>query len=82
MPNAISNLPPLAEYDDLKSAQKKLKRIYPTVESIRWAIRIHRDNLAACGGLIMVAGRQMIHVGLMEQVIVEAGRQVVRGARV
>jgi hypothetical protein len=74
MQTTPQHLPPLAEYDDLTVASEKLKPYYPTLDSLRWAIRRHRDHFAACGALILVAGRQRLHVKLIEKAIVEIGR--------
>jgi hypothetical protein len=72
------HLPPLAEYQDLKTAQETLGH-FPTLDSLRWFIRRNRDQLAESGALIMVAGRQKLHPGLAEVVVKEAGRQAALG---
>jgi|GEM_PF-1602084 len=68
-----THFPPLAEYVSLADIQQRLGH-FPTIESFRWFARQHRDQLAACGALILVAGRQKFHPGLTEQVVIEVGR--------
>jgi hypothetical protein len=67
------HLPPLAEYQDIKTAQETLGH-FPTLDSLRWFIRRNRDQLADKGALILVAGRQKLHPGLTEEIVKETGR--------
>ena len=78
MQTTNTHLPPLAEYLDLKDAQAKLEH-FPTLDSFRWFIRNNRQPLAASGALILVAGRQKIHLELTKQVVVEAGHRAALG---
>ncbi len=78
MQSTVTPLPPLAEYLDLKDAQVALGH-FPTVDSFRWFIRRHRDQLAACGAMIVVAGRQKFHLKLTGDFIVAAGHRAARG---
>lgn len=78
MQTTKQQLPPLAEYLDLKDAQEKLGH-FPTLDSFRWFIRNHRNRLAACGALILVAGRQKFHLDLTKQVVVETGHLAALG---
>ena len=78
MQTTKQQLPPLAEYLDLKDAQQKLGH-FPTLDSFRWFIRNNRERLAASGALILVAGRQKFHLDLTKQVVVETGHLAALG---
>ena len=78
MQTTPQHLPPLAEYQDLKDARATLGH-FPTLDSLRWFIRRNRDQLANTGALILVAGRQKLHPGLTEEVVVEVGRRAALG---
>jgi hypothetical protein len=72
MDNAKLHLPPLAEYLDLRDAQKQLG-VFPSLESFRWFVRNNRDRLVECGAMILVAGRQKFHLDLTRRVVVQCG---------
>ncbi|MCC7310160.1 MAG: hypothetical protein IT510_02810 [Sulfuritalea sp.] len=73
MQTTKQQLPPLAEYIELKDVQQKLGH-FPTLDSFRWFIRNNRERLAESSAMILVAGRQKFHLELTRQAVVEAGR--------
>lgn len=78
MNDTLNCMPPLAEYIDLIEVQRKLPH-FPTIDSFRWFVRRHRDELANRGALILIAGRQKFNLSLTEAVILEAGRRAALG---
>lgn len=75
--------PPLKEYVGTAAllATEGVSRHFPTKHSLDWFIRRHRDQLAACGALIIVTGRLHFHPDRFEQAVVEIGRQAAAGER-
>lgn len=78
MQTTPQHLPPLAEYVDLKDAQATLGH-FPTLDSLRWFVRRNRAQLVENGALILVAGRQKLHPGRTEEVVVDVGHRAALG---
>ena len=71
------NLPPLAEYVDLPGLLLTVRPTFPTLDSIRWFVRTHRETLARTGAVIVLTGRLRYHPALFAQAAVEIGRSAV-----
>jgi len=67
------HLPPLAEFTDLAGLLPLVQHTFPTVESIRWFCRMHRDKLANAGALIAITGRLRFHPERFQQAAAEIG---------
>lgn len=74
MQSTPQHLPPLAEYVDLIDLLQILHPTFPTLESIRWFTRIHREPLSRAGAVIALTGRLHYHPDRFAQVAVEIGR--------
>jgi hypothetical protein len=74
------NLPPLAEYVDLSGLLPSVQPTFPTLDSIRWFVRIHRETLARTGAVIALAGRLHYHPALFTRAAVEIGRNAAQPA--
>lgn len=74
------HLPPLAEYVDLPGLLLAVQPTFPTLDSIRWFVRIHRDTLSRSGAVIALAGRLHYHPALFAQAAVEIGRNAAQPA--
>lgn len=70
-------LPPLSEYLDLPSLLPLVVHTFPTVDSIRWFTRTHRDRLADAGALIALAGRLRYHPERFQQAAAAIGSAAV-----
>lgn len=47
---------------------------FPSLESLRWFIRINRSALVAAGALLSIRGRVMLDVPRFERVVLDVGR--------
>lgn len=70
-------LPPLDEFVDIAALQatEGVATNFPTLDSIRWFVRRHRDALAASGAVIIVAGRMRYHPIRFKQAAVSIGQR-------
>lgn len=68
---------PLAEYVELIALQQAggIPRAFPSVHSIQWFVRHHREDLISRGAMILVARRYLFHPERFQQVAVEIGRR-------
>jgi hypothetical protein len=71
------HLPPLGEFVDLAGLLPLVQHTFPTADSIRWYVRIHRDRLANAGALIAITGRLRYHPERFQHVAAEIGRDAV-----
>lgn len=69
------HLPDLAEYVDLATLQAAVASNFPTLDSVRWFVRRHRDALAENGAVIVLAGRMRFHPGRFKQAAVQIGQR-------
>ena len=49
---------------------------YATLQSLRWALRVHRQELIECGALCFIAGRLHIDPERFEAAIIAGGRRM------
>ncbi len=61
MQTTPQHLPPLAEFVDLHDLLPLVRHTFPTAESIRWYVRVHREKLAQAGAIIAITGRLRYH---------------------
>jgi len=73
MAQNAADLPPLAEFVDLPDLLPQVSHTFPSVESIRWFVRTHRERLARAGAMIAITGRLRFHPARFQQVAVEIG---------
>lgn len=71
------HIPPLGEFVDLAALLPLVVHTFPTIDSIRWFTRMHRDQLAAAGALIALAGRLRYHPERFQQAAAEIGSAAV-----
>ncbi|GAB1393333.1 hypothetical protein MASR1M60_14960 [Rhodocyclaceae bacterium] len=74
MQTTSQQLPPLAEYVDLPGLLPTVQTIFPTLDSVKWFTRTHRETLSRAGAVIALSGRLHYHPGLFAQTAVEIGR--------
>lgn len=74
------DLRPLEEFVDLNSLLPLVQHTFPTKDSIRWFVRLHKESLAKAGALISITGRLRFHPDLFQRVAVEIGRAAAGGA--
>ena len=58
----------------LLAYQERRAQLCPTVESIRWFVRQHRDELVSRGALLLIAARWQIDVERFDAYVLEAGK--------
>lgn len=75
MQDTPQQLPTLDEYIDLRALHPKVKNTFPSLDSIKWFARQHRDELAASGALINITGRLRFHAERFQQAAVEIGQR-------
>ncbi len=68
-----TTLPALDEFVDKRTLLPVVKDHLATEQSVNWFVRCHRDQLAANGALILVAGRLRFHPARFKQSVVEIG---------
>lgn len=66
--------PTLDQYVDMRTLHPNVQNKYPSLDSLRWFVRNHRDELARAGALINVTGRLHFHPWLFQQAVIEIGR--------
>lgn len=66
-------LPPLAEYVCLNDLLPQVQKHFPTLDSLRWYYRNHREQINRAGAVIVVAGRLQIHPQRFQQIVTEIG---------
>lgn len=67
--SALSHLVPLDEF------QRDNSRLFPSIESLRWFVRRHRDSLTGAGALIFIGRRWLIDTRLIGGAFEEIGRR-------
>lgn len=77
MTQNAADLPPLADFVDLLDLLPQVNHTFPSIDSIRWFVRIHREELARSGAVIAITGRLRFHPERFQQVAAEIGRQAV-----
>lgn len=77
MRHKASGLPPLAEFVNLNDLLRQVQPHFPTVDSVRWFYRNHRERLANAGAVIVIAGRLHFHPQRFQKSVAEIGRAAV-----
>lgn len=81
MESTNNTTPPLGEFVGAHAllAIEAVSAQFPTRHSLEWYLRRNRDQLAARGALILVAGRLQFHPARFQNAVVEIGRQAAAG---
>jgi len=56
--------------------QKRNPAMFPSISSIQWFMRAHREELAAKGAVISPTGRKLLVQPVFDQVVIEIGRRL------
>jgi hypothetical protein len=67
---------PLADLQKLDAYQQRTAHIFPGIESIRWYVRQHRDELVRSGALLTIAGRHWVNVPKFDRCVLALGEGV------
>lgn len=65
---------PLAGLLTLGQVPDKYPQVFPSVESVRWYLREHREGLEDAGALLVIRGRLNIVPGPFESYVLRAGQ--------
>jgi hypothetical protein len=65
----IDRLRPLQQY------QQDRAHIFPSLDSLRWAVRTNRTELESRGALVKIAERMLVDPARADQVFVAVGRR-------
>ena len=66
---------PLHRLRPLQQYQAERQHIFPSVDSLRWAVRMNRDALESKGALVKLADRLLVDPERADQVFVAIGRR-------
>lgn len=69
MSTPLNRLRPLQQY------QQERAHIFPSVDSLRWAVRMNRGALESKGALVKLADRLLVDPERADQVFVAIGRR-------
>lgn len=73
----IADLPPLEEFVDLNDLLPQVAHTFPSLDSVRWFVRVHRETLGQAGAVIAITGRLRFHPQRFQQSAAEIGRAAV-----
>ena len=68
MSDSVQALVPLVQYQESRA------HVFPSLESIRWHARNHKQELIDGGALVMVAGRTFVVPERYDDVVLKAGK--------
>jgi hypothetical protein len=66
---------PLSQLRPLQQYQQERTHIFPSVDSLRWAVRMNRGELEARGALVKIADRLLVDPARADMVFVAVGRR-------
>jgi hypothetical protein len=66
---------PLHRLRPLQQYQQERAHIFPSVDSLRWAVRMNRPALESKGALVKLADRLLVDPERADQVFVSIGRR-------
>ena len=72
MSESVQALVPLLAY------QQSRAHLFPSLESIRWYVKRHREGLVDAGALLTVAGRVQVAPGPFDGCVLDFGKQDAR----
>lgn len=55
------------------------RQVFPSVDSLRWFERQHRDELIAKGAVLMPAGRKLLNPTVFDAAVIEIGQKLAAG---
>ncbi|MBL8324813.1 MAG: hypothetical protein JNJ89_07630 [Rubrivivax sp.] len=66
-------LPKLSDWLTVEQLQERYREYYPSINSIRWALRVNRPHLLKREALAPVGRRKLIHPERFEAAVIDAG---------
>lgn len=72
---------PLAGLVRIQQYQSERSNVFPSVESLRWYLREHRQGLEGASALLYIAGRLWINPQRFDAYVLDAGAEDVRRRR-
>lgn len=72
------HVPSLRELVSLEDYQQANARVFPSIESMRWYVRQHRNGLLACGALLFIGGRNWVSPMAFDRYAVDVGQRAAR----
>lgn len=72
---------PLAGLLTLGQVPDKYPHVFPSVESVRWYLREHREGLEEAGALLVIRGRINIVPAPFEEYVLRAGQAAAKRRR-
>ena len=55
--------------------QESRKHLFPSQQSLQWFMRTHKRELVEAGGLLLIAGRNVIAPAAFDALVLEDGRR-------
>ena len=75
MSTSLDRLRPLQQY------QQDRAHVFPSVDSLRWAVRMNRGALESKGAIVTIANRLLLDPERADQVFVTIGRRNAKAKR-
>ncbi|MEB0056494.1 hypothetical protein [Variovorax sp. LG9.2] len=69
-PSSLADLQKLDEY------QRSTSHIFPGIQSIRWYVRQHREDLVRSGALLTIAGRHWVQPVKFDRCVIALGEGI------
>lgn len=63
------------QFCHLDAYQGSRGHLFPSIESLRWFVRVNRQNLVQAGALLMIAGRWMVDPARFDAEVVRVGQR-------
>jgi len=76
LPKAVEAAVSLNDLQQLEAFQKANAHVFPSVPSLRWFYRQHRDELVESGAVVELAGRLLINAPVFAQKAIAIGSKV------
>jgi hypothetical protein len=72
-PQSLSDAPRLAQLCTFEACQQANPHIWPSVQSLRWFYRAHRQELIQAQAVVEVAGRSLVNSPVFVGKVLEIG---------
>lgn len=76
LPQRVDTPPSLKSLQQLEAFQAANAHVFPSVPSLRWFYRQHRDELLKSGAVIEIAGRLLVNAPVFTKKAIEIGARV------